>query len=577
MPLISPRFPAVLSRKTNSAEEADHELFSAFAHDVAQCVEAVEFLAAQNDRILAKYWPALCQDNAAVAMLFGDLVGEHSLEFKGMDTLYASYEVAAYSKMAAVLEDEARALWEPFVRLSTSKIHTLLVHLKHIQGRLKLCDSLHAKCVALEKLVLKLEKKLLADSDGTKVNDTQIADARAALALASARYAALNAKLRATLPESMLLIEEFVSTLVNWTLCRHREVAQNFARKSHALCQFYGLLDRQTNTTMQIPVSIVEQWEAEATPTRLRIESLLLAVHSKNPELLNEEIQGKDSSLRITKTWLKITLKVKDKHHQVKPADRAAGIFHVHQTADPLRSYIQFRRKDAALLKAYPVSDSAQKSLPQTPVLCKTPPPLPPRDETGLVRIKPPPIVHTRESPSSPSNAADTLSPLISTSFTFDEEDTRMSLVGILTTENLYSDIVTEKLIKLYNAQRNEITEAPISPRASMLAVDTWDYALADQADVNDSETMKLIKIQRFYDTIMACHLPVQVVTAEESYAGEEPGDLSFEAGEKVEVLFDLQLNIMTYNKGGDNWVLGAVPSSTDGGARMGFAPKTYF
>ncbi|KAM9908512.1 hypothetical protein OXX69_006010, partial [Metschnikowia pulcherrima] len=170
-----------------SAEEADHELFARFSHDVAQCIKAIQFLAAQGDRISAKYWPKLFSVSSRVASQWELLLGENSIDFEEKSQFYAAFdsrqadsagfmtvhpkerttsvpslqkEVHAYKELISTLEKDVLALIEPFQRSLAAKCSGICIHLNHIQARLKLRETYYEKCVKLEKKVSKLEKKL---------------------------------------------------------------------------------------------------------------------------------------------------------------------------------------------------------------------------------------------------------------------------------------------------------------------------------------------------------------------------------------------------------------------------------
>ncbi|KAM9926966.1 hypothetical protein OXX59_002849 [Metschnikowia pulcherrima] len=616
-----------------SAEEADDELFARFSHDVAQCIKAIQFLAAQGDRISAKYWPKLFQVSSQVASQWELLLGENSIDFEEKSQFYAAFdsrqadsagfmtvhpkectnsvpslqeEVHAYKELISTLEKDVLALIEPFQRSLAAKCSGICIHLNHIQTRLKLRETYYEKCAKLEKKVSKLEKKLSqAEIKDSGAISAELDSVAANLASASAKYTALNTKLKTTLPESLLLVEEFVSTLVKWTLSQKNEIAAKMNQSFSHMGQSFGLLDTRENKTVKGFEEISDQWESAATPTRLRVESLLLAIYTKNPTLFDEEISGKDSTSAMTKAWSKLTSK-KEKHHKVKPKDRENGIFHDHQMADPLRSYIRYHDPDMNLSDIYHPPKTA-KSTEKTRVLPKPlPPPLPPRDETSLIRIKPaispkfPNMAHSQNVspnvPQTPPPSADSWtantwfassplasssgktpvrSPAIESQFSFASEQNQTVSSSVHDSDTLFSEMAHEKLVKMYNLQKNEITEAPIMP--SVFAAMSRELQNADQStSMSHSATAKLLEIRRVYEE-MKLRGSGNHVTVQNNFAGEQSGDICVKAGDEFEVLFDLQQSIMTYNKGGDNWVLCASAGPEESLKRIGFAPNTCF
>ncbi|KAF8003155.1 hypothetical protein HF325_002400 [Metschnikowia pulcherrima] len=127
----------------------------------------------------------------------------------------------------------------------------------------------------------------------------------------------------------------------------------------------------------------------------------------------------------------------------------------------------------------------------------------------------------------------------------------------------------------MYNLQKNEITEAPMMP--SVFAAMSRELQNADQpTSMSHSSTAKLLEIRRVYEE-MKLRGSGKHVTVQNNFAGEQSGDISVKTGDEFEVLFDLQQSIMTYNKGGDNWVLCASTGPEESLKRIGFAPNTCF
>lgn len=567
----------------------DDELLSRFSADIKQCMLAFQFLVALHDKLALKYWPDVLASAQAAARLLLAVLGEDALHFDLLALMYSQFdllqsrlelvkvhpkerdlalpalhlELVSMCSLLDHLAGEVLPLAAAFAKEIKLRVLLIMVHLKHIRASIKARLAVQKKCAKLEKKVEKLEKAPTSDL---------LADARLAYEREAAKLEAYTSKLKASLPESLLLIEEFTDTLTKWAVCHHEQLYGKVARAFLYIAQFHGHIAKDPPLTE----AIVDQWEMDATPARLRIESLLSAIYERNPDLLNEEIDGEDKTLKLSKMWALMTTNKKVKRHSVKPQDHVSGIFNDHLMADPLVSYAKY--SDAALnaSETYnPTKVVHVKAIAEPPAR-PVPPPLPPRDLTHSILLKSPqtpssPFADWSSSYVPPSSLATTVSPL-------EETQSELSLVSddsdsaSVSLDTLVPDLGgkgQEKYVRFYNSQKNEITEAPLLPSQ----YSDMDFTPSSSfLDPKNSATLKLFELNSFFEGLLSSG---QKLTATAAFGGQEAGDLAFQEGDEVEVLFDLQLDILSFDPSGNNWFVGAVEHS--GVRRVGMAPRNYF
>lgn len=93
------------------------------------------------------------------------------------------------------------------------------------------------------------------------------------------------------------------------------------------------------------------------------------------------------------------------------------------------------------------------------------------------------------------------------------------------------------------------------------------------------SVTYKLEQLNKFFDKILnytdSTQIERKILQAKYNFAGVEPGDLSFNGGDQVEILFDFQAVDSLYNSSNENWLVGMIKSEQN--CRIGFVPSNYF
>lgn len=98
---------------------------------------------------------------------------------------------------------------------------------------------------------------------------------------------------------------------------------------------------------------ILNQWELDITSTRLQIESFITILQNSKADLLNVEIDDEDKSLKTYKFYHKLSNKIFDKTHTVKPKDLAAGMFNDTTEADPIVAFEKYNNPQANQAESY--------------------------------------------------------------------------------------------------------------------------------------------------------------------------------------------------------------------------------
>lgn len=603
---------------------SDDELISKFEHDIKQVVKAVKFLEKQSGRMAAKFWPYFFKSGSRSARAFLLLVGEDSLSFKDIEKYWEDFDKLQSTSETVQVHPKERQLVIPSIHyelvnylatLSKLEVRVLELadnhskklklrtgpfknHMKHILKVVKARNSHRAKRDKLEWKTERLAKKKTPLSDQEQRDlDSLLSQ----LATANEVFENINGRLKTVIPESLLLVEEFVDELTKWTMCDQLQIYSEIDETLRYYAVFHGYVREQKNiekagnasengndnadnentraTLLRSYEEIIDKWETECTPVRLHLESFLKTIYDKKPELLDQEVDDADKRLKVAKAWTLVTLKVTDKLHKIKALDLENGVFSETMVADPLVSYKKYQDASMNVSETYHPQklldyDDVHPDLPQP----LTPPPLPPRDDTRLISF---PMASTElSSPLCNIISSESLDSIHSDSeLSLDSMDSDLESEAGSSVSDLSSvmlgdnppDRAERQIIKLYNGAKNEITQAPLD-------TSKWPVLENSQADVFDSTntaSYKLHALSRFFQKALDLQSEKKVLVAKKDFAGVQPGDLSFKAGDKVDVLFDLQSVSSSYNEAGPNWFVGAVGDENH--RRTGFAPNTYF
>lgn len=598
-----------LGHKTYSA---DDDLLSQFAKDIKTTESALNFYLAQCGRVASTYWPHVFKAATKAALLLVELMGEDALHFDDIQKYYNQFdllqahsesfkvhpkerqlavpsiqhELAHFHAMLVLLEERVVSEAQRHAQVTKAKVQAIAPQLKHIRKILAKRDTQRGELAKIEKKIANLSRKASLDPKAHQDLD----DLEFKQKVLSAAFNATNSRLKMVLPEQLLLIEEFVDALTKWNLCHHAQTLEEVFRTFEYFSVFHGFTSGlEDGKLTQTYDAIKDQWEAQATKARLQVESMFLVIYSKNPDLIDKEVDAGDSRLRATQAWSHMTEKAREKTHKVKAKDLQNGVFGDYMIADPLRSYLRYQ--DPALNKA---DTYLEKLIDYSDVHIVTParvspPPLPPRDDSHRILLLSPNPQHSHlSSPMSPDvcstqefgttplsslrhNASSDSVSSLQSEISLSSAEAESATTQSLELSNFSLQRSERELIKLYNSAKNDIVEAPVLP--SKYA--DLEHLHLDIFASPNSISYKLNELNSFFSKALSHseHSEKVFLTAKKGFEGIEPGDLSFEAGETVEVIFDLQLVSTSYSSDGRNWFVGAVGEHR----RVGFAPSTYF
>lgn len=592
---------------------SDDELINSFEHDLKQVVKAMKFLEKQLARMATKFWPYFFKSGMNLAKLLLQLVGEDSLKFKDMDKLYDEFDrlqltletVSVHPKerqftiasndeellnyLVALDQLQGRIVFlaDLHSKQLKGKTRSLTTHLKHTLKVVKARNKYKEKCAKLEWKTDRLAKKK-SPLTGTEQKDLTALQTQ--LAATAGVFENANERLKKIAPELLALVEEFVDDLAKWIICNQTQITKEIGEAMRYYAVFYGYCGTTTSQKTEDLLStydeIIDVWEVQGTNVRLQVESFIKTIYEKNPDILNKEVDDKDSKLKVAKAWTSVTLKVTEKLHTVKPEDVQNGIFSDHMISDPLRSYLKYHDDNMNVLDTY----HPYKVLDYTEVhpdlpLVLSPPPLPPRDDNHQIAL---PVASP--SVSTPLNrrssfSSDTLESIhsdlelsLASADSDLESDLETSLSSLLLSETSTFDKAERQIVKVYNLAKNEIKLAP-EDFTNWRNLDR--YNRTDVFDNKNTVSYKLQELTGFFQKALdhaektKATQGKQILVAKRDFAGAEPGDLSFSKGDKIEVVFDLQSVSLSYNEDGRNWFVGATGRGTQ--KRVGFAPNTHF
>lgn len=622
----------------------DDELIGAFAHDIKQIMKAMKFLEKQAHRMATKYWPYFFKHTINTAGTLQQLLGENSLTFDDIQLYYDEFDRLQLTSESVMVHPKERQVLIPSIQFELSsymatmdqlqarvlylaqanakqvktRTEALTTHLKHVMKVIKARSKQKAKCDKLEWKTDRLAKRKTPLSD---LEQKELTLLERQLSSARALFENVNERLKKVIPECLLLVEEFVEELTKWIICNQNKVNEEIEVSLRYYAVFHGYVNGSgggLDANDRLPAKgnseskdvgskeiisskdsshprndksyqqIIDEWETSNTPARLNVESFIKTIYDKDPQLLDKEVEDTDKTLKVSKAWTLMTLKVTEKLHKVKANDIQNGVFTDRTMADPLRSFTKYDDRSMNISETYHPHkildyDEVHPVLPQAP----TPPELPPRNDSRPIplAVNSPghsvtPILGLGHSAASwTSSKSESDLSISSASDSESESATTSDVSSILLADDITPDRAEKQIIKLYNSAKNEITQAPLD---TSLWVDLDSYYR--QRNVFDSKntiSYRLYELNNFFHKALEHAKKVsdtqekKVLVAKKNFEGANPGDLSFAAGDKIEVMFDLQSVSLTYNSDGRNWFVGATGATPH--RRIGFAPNTYF
>lgn len=575
--------------------DVDLDLIDQCDHDLKQLSKGIQYLVKQNDRIVTKYWPHLFLASIKTTKVLFSLLGENSLNFENIDEYYEKFdEIQANTEsflvhpkekqfsIPSLLEELRNYLstvtqtLERFKYLSKvhanrvlSKVDPLLIQIKHIRQAIAAKNKQKAKCDKLQWRRDKLAKKSVKiDKEAQEFDQLE-----RKLGIENDVYYNIQTRLRSVIPESLSLIEEFVEQLTSWFIFHQHQLYEEIKMALKHFSTFHGFVSQFAGKNDKMILEydeIIEEWEVQATPVRLRAESFLRVIYDRDPRRIDEDIDDKEHMLLMSKTWSSVKNKVTTKLHKVSAIDNKIGVFGEHVVADPLVLFKKYYNTLINMSEVYhPSRTLTKKDLVVEPQETSRPPPLPPRDESHRINLW---QLQGTDSPAAfPRVDFHRISEDADESITEDLLSLKSELeseTGALSTELTESDcgIAERILISIYNSRKNDITRAPETHKG-------WQD-LKPVKEEKSSISRELMRLHEFFEEAIKQadeRGEKKVAVATDSFDGEQPGDLSFREGDTVEVILDLQLLGATSNTDGKNWFVGMRRK------RIGFAPNTHF
>lgn len=287
--------------------------------------------------------------------------------------------------------------------------------------------------------------------------------------------------------------------------------------------------------------------------------------------MLNEEIDDEDKSLKTYKFYHKLSNKIFDKSHTVKPRDIAAGMFNDTTEADPIVSFEKYNNPQANQSETY----HPRKILGVNDIVVEKTvgfqPELPPRPALASFKS----MQLTAQAPSRVYYSQSAANSMESLSLNSDDDTviSDSSLVSSVPTHSLSGytkgDVSVDKELRnIYNTSKNEIKVAP-----TLLS----DFKITPDSETSESQltdAYRLALLDHFYHKLEVLKRTSKI--AKFDFIGVEVGDLSFKKGDTIEVVFDLQNVDTLYQQSNLNWLVGIIQQDNGHDYRIGFVPNNY-
>lgn len=595
---------------------SDEELITHYHNDLVGLLKGLKMIKFLINKLTNSYYPSLFKINESIAIYLIKLIGENSLNFAGIETFYQDWDkynsnnevfqihpqeknftinsinlqLVNYFKTLQDLKLEILDDWKLHTQSLIDQINQAIKYIKNTLNLIKLWFKKKLKCDILIRNIDSLNNKsVLSDKNQQDMSTYQIK-----LQEAQSSFEKINHKTKSILPHFFNFLDEFVDTITKILFLKQCQTMQTIANHFEYFVTFYGEFSKNHQ-------NIVEDWENSFTPTKIQIESFISILYNKKPELIDQEVDDKDQSSKITKMVDKMTGKMTNKTFQFKGDDLANGAFDGYLAADPLDSYIKYYDYGLNRSQTY----HPKKMIPESELIVipanvnKDVPPLPPRSNIVENKLALPlqlpktPLLSQRSSVISPVNRIKSpLSPTFDQLDRYDnyldesDEDDISSSSSSIMSESEYDasslstqdilrnsneDYIERELIKVYNSDKNEIKIAPtsktktiqVNPHSNIETPTTITHKLDEYQELFN----RLINHNKYSET--------RTAIAKLDFDGQEPGDLSFKSNDAIEILFDFQSAGSLYKSTERNWLIGLIKSS-DENYRVGFVPNNY-
>lgn len=380
-------------------------------------------------------------------------------------------------------------------------------------------------------------------------------------------FKVLNDKTTTLLPHIMSFLDEFLESITKLLILKQDSIFGKIVKNFQYFATFYGFIYEEVPTYE----AILNQWELDITSTRLQIESFITILQNSKTDLLNEEIDDEDKSLKTYKFYHKLSNKIFDKSHTVKPRDIAAGMFNDTTEADPIVSFEKYNNPQANQSETY----HPRKILGVNDIVVEKTvgfqPELPPRPALASFKS----MQLTAQAPSRVYYSQSAANSMESLSLNSDDDTviSDSSLVSSVPTHSLSGytkgDVSVDKELRnIYNTSKNEIKVAP-----TLLS----DFKITPDSETSESQltdAYRLALLDHFYHKLEVLKRTSKI--AKFDFIGVEVGDLSFKKGDTIEVVFDLQNVDTLYQQSNLNWLVGIIQQDNGHDYRIGFVPNNY-
>lgn len=599
------------------------ELLEHYRHDIKKSIAAMKYLSRQMNTIGRRHWKHLFASSIRSAEVFMDLIGEQSLQFKGIEEYYDEFdkwqaeqeiprvhpkerqflipsvnqELCNYVMTMKKLASEVLSDWDHYSESLKLRINEMIGYLK---GILKVIKKRNHKKEKRDLVNKKAQKYLLKTVPLEPKEQSKLDSLQSELNRVDDIFQKIDYKVKTILPHAFLFLEEFIDGVTKACICKQLEMYKAFYKTLFYFGSFHGYLDLDSDGKVQSYDSIIEAWELGITDTRSKIESIINTMQKNTKEIPDEEIDDKEHIQKPDKLLRKVKFKMNDKSYRVKAKDKVNGVFADYLVEDPLKAFIKYQNVDMFRSETYfpsrVIESDVVASEQNTQVDNK--PPLPPRPSLAAQNIAEVPPSLPYQSPYDSnklfdrdfnpnlSSSSSSLSDNIDANNTDLEEesnasdtvssgsDSTLSSLPTSAFNSTSADHTEQTLMKLYNIAKNDIKECPVPDISTFNVSDSTMFHLVDIPSVS----YKLEKWNDFFNKVLqnaeSKNSSSRIVRAKHDFDGKEPGDLYFRQNDELEVLFDFQKSKALYSPKGDNWMVAMAKNDTNN--RIGFAPGNY-
>ncbi|KAI5950561.1 hypothetical protein CANMA_005221 [Candida margitis] len=536
--------------------DQDDELIKNYNHEIKQARHGLGHLVSQINQFYKRLVPHMMSLNIKIVRDFQLLIGPDSLQFKDIEKYYHEFdlfqaeqevphvhpkekqfsidgvneELFQYLQSTSALKHNLENECLDFLDSTVPKVQSMRKRLKETLKLIKRRDRKRDDQDRLERKIAKLNQKKPPLTDKDEAHLTKL---QREFEEVDIEFKILNDKATTILPHIMSFLDEFIESITQLLILKQDSIYGRILENFKYFATFYGLIYEEVPTYE----AILGQWESDITSTRSQIESFITILQNSKTDLLNVEIDDEDKSSKTYKFYHKLSNKIFDKSHTVKPRDMSAGMFNDTTEADPLVSFEKYNNPQANQSETY----HPRKILGIDDVVVEKAvnfqPELPPRPTLASFKS----MQQSTQVPNRVYFSQSANNSMESLSLDSDDE-TVMSDASSVSSAPSHSlsgytsgDISVDKELKrIYSMSKNEIKVAPVLSKFNNIV---------PNVEIPKSQTItdayKLALLDHFYSRLDTLKRTTKI--AKYDFTGAEVGDLSFKKGDNIEVVFDLQ------------------------------------